>query len=129
KIEKYSTDAGNVEWGGNMALLFVSNSLQFNQILKPFSAMKNSLKKGIAAETADQAGKIGIKEGLLKTASDIDNLAVITSKSLFGNRLKGVVPNILTEGVFEEGGQFGMSEAISKYFKDKYNNKIKGDLN
>lgn len=133
KIEQYATASGNYRYGANIALLMASNAIQFEHILKPWNSYKQSLKGGVQAVTAEQKGAIGLAEDALKTASDVDKLAVLGSErgkiaNIWNNYVKPSIPNILAEGVYEEGGQFAAENATRKYFEDKYNNKIKGNL-
>lgn len=133
KIEQTATDAGNYRYGANMALLTLSNAIQFESILKPFSSFKNSLKKGVAGKLEDVGGIEAIKlaETEVKTAEAIDNIIANTPKNIWqkvGRTTGKLIPNILSEGVLEEGGQFAVEKATNQYFADKYNGKIKGTV-
>lgn len=130
KIDDYAQAAGNVRYGLNMAVLMLSNAVQFEHILKPWNSYKQGLKKGIEATVPEQIGAIGVK-GEIKTAEDIGKLAVIEPTTKAGKAWKFVkpaIPNIFSEGIFEEGGQFAIGEGTKKYFEDKYNGKNKSEL-
>lgn len=127
EIEKTATASGNVRYGINMALLAASDAIQFDAMFKPFNSLKNSISKGLEAKVAEQEGKIGLKEETIKVAKDIDNLELKKASKL--SILQNIIPNILAEGVFEEGGQYAAERGTKQYFEDKYNKKTKGDLN
>lgn len=128
EIEKMATAAGNTRYGINMGILMVSNAIQFETILKPFSSFKNSMKAGVQAQVQNQTGRIGV-DGAVNVLSDIDNLALTsaTKGSMLSNAwnkaLKPMIPNILSEGVYEEGGQYAAEKGVEHYFKKKYNRK------
>jgi len=132
KIEGFATAAGNTRYGINMALLSVSNAIQFESILKPWNSYKQGVKKGIEATVEEQAGRIGLENINPEVVSDIDRLALSTENigkvGRIWNAIKPVVPTIFSEGIFEEGGQFATEKGVKKYFEDKYNGKINGDL-
>lgn len=132
KIEQMATAGGNARYGLNLALLIPSNVVQFNTILRPFSSFKNSLSKGIQSQVADQSGKIGLATSKVANLSDIDDLIIKQGTNKFWNNIynkavKPIIPNILSEGVYEEGGQFAVEKGISKYFSDKYSGVHKSE--
>lgn len=111
EIENYAKAAGNVRFGMNMALLGVSNALQLDGILKTFSAAKSGVRSGIQKEL-ESGASIGLTEGSLDTFERLP-------KSLWG-RVRPLAPSILSEGVFEEGGQFATQVATENYYERKY---------
>jgi len=126
-IDKIATASGNVRYGVNMALLMASNAIQFEHILKPWNSFKQSLKSGVEAATEEQAGTIGLAADKISTAADIDKLK-LTPETRFQKYVKPAIPNILAEGVYEEGGQYAAQVGTQNYYEDKYNKKTKGDL-
>ena len=118
QIEDYSTNAMNTRFGINMALLTVSNAVQFDNLFKSFvTAQKGttgSLTRGIG-----EAGKIGLAEGSL------DTFEKKTAAGLGGrlwDTVKPILPNIFSEGVYEEGGQFAAEKGVYDYYTRKYKN-------
>lgn len=112
QIEKYARAAGNVRFGANMALLGISNALQFDAILKPFAAAKAGIRSSIEKRISDQAS-IGLAEG------SIDEFEKIATKGLWG-KIRPTIPAIMTEGVLEEGGQFATQIAVENFYERKY---------
>lgn len=122
EIEKIATAAGNTRYGLNAAILGISNTIQFNTLLKTFNSTKSALKSGL-----DVGGtKITVADAA--TVAGIDKLATVPTKGIW-NKIKPAIPNILSEGVWEEGTQFAVERGTNMYFKDKYNGKHKGELN
>jgi hypothetical protein len=115
KIEDLATSSANIRYGANIALLSISNSLQFDSILKPFSALKNEIR----------SGKIKLSTAIDELGS-IDNLKVVKPETL-GAKVWDITKrssgNIFTEGVFEEGGQYAVEKGTEDYFTKKYNSK------
>lgn len=111
EIEKYAKASGNVRFGVNMALLGVSNALQLDGILKTFSAAKAGVRSSIQKEL-ESGASIGLAEGSIDTFERLP-------KSLWG-RVRPLMPSILSEGVFEEGGQFATQVATENYYERKY---------
>ena len=116
QIEDYATDAMNTRFGINMALLTVSNAVQFDNIFKSFTGAQ----KGITSSTLKDfggAGKIGLKEGTL------DTFEKKIPKTFSGKAWEFVKPkaiNVFTEGVYEEGGQFAAQIGVEDYYTRKY---------
>jgi hypothetical protein len=118
EIEDYSTNAMNTRFGINMALLTVSNAIQFDNLFKSFvtaqKGVAGSLTKGIG-----EAGKVGLVEGSLDT---FEKKAVTGLGNRLWDNVKPVLPNILSEGVYEEGGQFAAEKGVYDYYTRKYKN-------
>lgn len=110
-IEKYARASGNVRFGVNMALLGVSNALQLDGILKSFSAAKAGVRSSIQREL-ESGASIGLAEGSIDTFERLP-------KTLWG-RVRPLAPSILSEGVFEEGGQYATQVAAENYYERKY---------
>lgn len=118
EIEKYATDAMNTRFGINMALLTVSNAVQFDNLFKSFTSAQKGLT-GQLTRDIDDVGKIGLKEG------SIDVFETKGAKTLSGKIWESVqpkIPNILSEGVYEEGGQYAAEKGTYDYFTRKYKN-------
>ena len=113
KIKEASTAAMNTGFAFNLGIHAVSNTVQFGGILKSFNSAKN-------IETA--LGKLAVKEGT------IDVMEKAVPKTLFDkvwNVSKVPLRNMLTEGVYEEGGQFAIEKGVYDYYTNKYNSKNK----
>jgi hypothetical protein len=131
EIDKYARSAGNTRFGINLALLGVSNAIQFDNILKPFSAAKAGLKGSLQKEIEDGAGTIALKQG------SIDTFERVVPKTIGGklwNQVRPIVPSVLSEGVYEEGGQYAAQVGTENYYERKYiydkglsNNQYKAD--
>lgn len=112
EIEGYSKASANVRMGGNLALLSISNAIQFDNILKPFNSSR-SLRSSIVQRL--EGSQIKLAEGSVdRFVTDADVKA-----SIF-NYARKKLPEILAEGPLEEGGQFALGEATQKYYEDKY---------
>src|SRR6202000_998721 len=113
QIEKYATAGANVRFGANMALLTLSDAIQFDNILKPFNVAQHgvtgSLQKALEKEGAEE---IGLKAGTIDT---FEKKVPSTMKGKIWNLVKPQIPNILAEGVYEEGGQYAAQVATQNY--------------
>lgn len=119
EIENYATDAMNTRFGINMALLTVSNAVQFDNLFKTFT----SAQKGITSSTVrnfEDAGKLGLKEGSLDV---FERKVPATFTGKVWDIAKPRAANIITEGVYEEGGQFATQVGVEDYYTRKYKNK------
>jgi hypothetical protein len=118
EIEDYSTNAMNTRFGINMALLTVSNAVQFDNLFKSFTTAQKgvtgSLTRGIG-----ESGKVGLKEGSIDV---FEKKAVTGVKDRVWDFVKPKLPNILSEGVYEEGGQFAAEKGTYDYYTRKYKN-------
>jgi len=112
QIEKYARAAGNLRFGINMALLSVSNAIQFDSILKPFSAAKAGFRSSVEKELTEGAA-IGMKKGTM------DTFERVVPKGIWG-KIKPTIPAILSEGVFEEGGQYATQIGVENFYERKY---------
>lgn len=116
QIEDYATDAMNTRFGVNMALLTVSNAVQFDNLFKSFTGAQ----KGITSSTLKDfgsAGKVGLKEGTLDT---FERKLPQTFSGKAWEFAKPKAINIFTEGVYEEGGQFATQVGVEDYYTRKY---------
>lgn len=110
-IESYARAGGNVRFGLNMALLGISNALQFDAILKPFTAAKAGIRSTIQREL-ESGASIGLRQGSIDTFEALP-------RSLW-NKVKPVIPSVLSEGVFEEGGQYAAQVGVENFYERKY---------
>jgi len=118
KIENYATDAMNVRFGVNMALLTVSNAVQFDNLFKSIVGANKGVEGSLSREIAE-SGKIGLKEGSL------NEFEKKTPSSIYGkiwDVAKPVIPELFSEGVFEEGGQYAVERGTYDYYTRKYKN-------
>lgn len=116
QIEDYATDAMNTRFGINMALLTISNAVQFDNIFKSFTGAQ----KGITSSTLSDfgsAGKIGLKDGTLNT---FEKKLPQTFSGKAWEFVKPKAINVFTEGVYEEGGQFAAQVGVEDYYTRKY---------
>ena len=118
KIENYATSAMNYRFGANMAILGISNMLQLDGFYKAIT--KTGFSEGVSStltKTIEGAGKIGLKKGSL------DVFEKQGATSLAGKAWESIRPaasSFLTEGVYEEGGQFAAEKGTYDYFTRKY---------
>src|SRR5678816_2481058 len=92
----------NTRFGINMALLTVSNTVQFGNLFKSFTTA-NKVVSGQLTKELGEVGKIGLKEG------SIDVFEKKAAEGISGkvwDSVRPSLPNILSEGVYEEGGQY-----------------------
>jgi hypothetical protein len=113
KIDEYATNAMNTRFGINMALLTVSNAVQFDNILKPFSKAST----GSLTQTIEGAGKIGLAEGSLDT---FEKKATNTLRERLWDTVKPRIATVFSEGVYEEGGQYAAERGTKDYYTRKY---------
>lgn len=128
-IENLSTNAMNTRFGINMALLTVSNALQFGNLFKTMAGATGARTvTGPLVQELEGLGRIGLKEGSL------DVFEKKTAESALGRVWETVRPkgaDVFREGVFEEGGQFAAERGTydyytRKYKSDKYNQQWNG---
>jgi len=118
QIEDYATNAMNTRFGINMALLTVSNAVQFDNLFKSFTTAEKGVTSSLTREIGE-AGKIGLKEGSL----DVFEKKVATGiKDKVWDFVKPKLTEILTEGVYEEGGQYAAERGTYDYYTRKYKN-------
>jgi len=116
QIEDYATDAMNTRFGINMALLTVSNAVQFDNVFKSFTGAQKGITS-TALKDFGSAGKIGLKEGTL------DTFEKKISQTFSGKAWEFVKPkaiNVFTEAIYEEGGQFATQVGVEDYYTRKY---------
>ena len=118
KIEKYATDGMNTRFGINMALLTVSNAIQFDNIFKSFLTSSSTLARR-ASTSVDDLGKVRLKEGSLDI---IEKVVPETKFGKFWEAVRPSVKNAFAEGVYEEGGQFSAEKGVYDYYTRKYKN-------
>lgn len=120
EIDKYATSSANIRFGVNLAILGMSDAIQFDNFLKPFSAAKNGWRSTMqkALEGGEEGiGKIGLKEG------SIDEFEKQVPKTVGGKvwqAFRPTIPAILSEGVYEEGGQYAAQIGTQNYYERKY---------
>jgi predicted NAD-dependent protein-ADP-ribosyltransferase YbiA (DUF1768 family) len=116
QIEDYATDAMNTRFGMNMALLTVSNSVQFGNLFKSFTGAQKGITSS-ALKDFGSAGKVGLKEGTLDT---FEKKLPQTFSGKAWEFAKPKAINVFTEGVYEEGGQFATQKGVEDYYTRKY---------
>lgn len=118
EIDRYATNAMNTRFGINMAILTVSNALQFDNLFKSVSSAATS--KGVTSglvKEIEEAGKIGLKEGSLDV---FEKKVPTTFMGRVWDSVKPKAVNIFTEGVYEEGGQYAAERGTYDYYTRKY---------
>jgi hypothetical protein len=124
-IEDSATASANVRMGINLALLSVSDAIQFDNILKPWGSAK-SLKGSVLSDIEVGANRIE------RSATDPSLYSVKPIEGI-GNKawnwIKPAIPNILSEGIYEEGGQYAAQTGTANYYEAKYKKEIQGNLN
>ena len=118
EIENYATDAMNVRFGSNMALLTVSNALQFGTLFKSFTNMSKGVP-GSIERTLEDAGRIGLTQGSLDV---FEKKAISGLGAKVWDAVKPSLKNVLVEGVYEEGGQYAVEKGTYDYYTRKYKN-------
>ena len=116
EIEAYATDAMNTRFGINMALLTVSNAIQFDNLFKSFGNAGKPLTSSLTRDI-EEAGKIGLKEGSLDVFEKKGATAI---SGKIWESVKPKLSNVLTEGVYEEGGQYAAERGVYDYYTRKY---------
>jgi predicted NAD-dependent protein-ADP-ribosyltransferase YbiA (DUF1768 family) len=119
QIEDLATNAMNTRFGINMALLTVSNAVQFGNLFKSFSKASSSGISGSLTRELEDIGKFGLKEGSIDV---FESKAAKTLRGKIWESVKPKVANIFTEGVYEEGGQFAAERGTFDYYTRKYKN-------
>jgi len=123
-IEDAATNAMNTRFGINMAILTVSNAIQFDNLFKSFTSASNKGFTSSITRDFEQAGKIGLKDGSL----DVFEKKVTTGvANKVWDFVKPKLTNAFTEGVFEEGGQYAAERGTIDYYTRRYNQKKNTD--
>jgi len=127
-IEKTATSASNVKYGTDFAL-FMVQALAMPHLLNSFKSAINPSFKGVEELTSKMSGKVSLEEGA-KTLTDADKLKYESTKGnpFVNNYIKPFTKNMITLGGITVGTETS-KEAVKKYFEDKYNKKIVGNLN
>lgn len=125
-IEDIATSAMNARMVGNLGILMLSNAIQFENILKPFSSARTGLNSPIFQEIAGK--RVALQNGLMGGYSEV------VPKSFLGKAYRSIspyIPELFTEGVFEEGGQYALERGTYDYYNKKYldqkNNRSRND--
>jgi len=123
QIDDYAEDAMNTRFGINMALLTVSNAVQFGNLFKAFTSSEKAIQGTLTKEIED-AGKIGLQKGSLDV---FERKAPSNIADRIWSSVRPSIPNILSEGVYEEGGQYAAEKGIYDYYTRKYKNPATWD--
>jgi hypothetical protein len=115
EIESYATNAMNVRFGINMALLTVSNAVQFDNLFKSFTGAKS---------TMDDVLKGTLEGATLKKGSidEFERVAAGGRMSKVWESIRPTLKNVFAEGVYEEGGQYATQMGVEDYYTRKYSN-------
>lgn len=124
-IESKADALGNVRFAANMAILMPSNFIQFgNAFGRGFLKDSKALNK-IASATGESVDDV-VSKDLLTTTFQAAKKPVIDKVLDKGWK---VLKNPLSEGLYEEGGQYAVEKSVEDYYDRKYNKKIKGTVN
>lgn len=119
EMNKYATDGMNTRFGINMALLTVSNAIQFDSLFKSFSKAAGKTASATVTKSIADAGKVGLIKGSLDT---FEKKSATTLGGKIWDTVKPSIPLVLSEGVYEEGGQYAAERGTYDYFTRKYKN-------
>jgi len=114
-IERYAKAAGNTRFGINLVLLGISNAIQFETFLKPFTAAKAGFRSSIQKELS--ASQIGLREGSIDV---FEKVVPSTVAGKIWSKIRPVAPSIFSEGIFEEGGQYATQIGTENYYVRNY---------
>jgi len=135
KVKEFeeAADAGmKAAYGLGMVILIPSNMIQWGNIMKPFTALRNFVKtRGKAAMTSLADDGIEFINQGAKTVAEATEVGIKNlkrSEKLWKNVLKPAIPNIVSEGFYEEGGQFFVEQAVTDYFTKNYKSGKKAEL-
>lgn len=122
EIDRIATAAGNTRYGANMALLMASNALLLGKLLRPIKQIKKDFNSGVLIGKGTDKRTITTAKDKVGKVGDIDDLTVVKPGRLdkLLMRSKAIGRGMLTEGVWEEGGQFLAGSSIEDYFRNKY---------
>lgn len=124
EIKQTAADARNVRFGINMALLTVSNAVQFGSLLRAFAGAPAA--RALARGVAIGPGGVRLAEGSLDV---FEKQAARTAAGRVWDFVKPGVRNAFVEGIYEEGGQFATEKGTFDYYTRKYKNlKNEGNL-
>lgn len=118
QVNKQATDVGNSVYAMNLALLFVTNNLEFGRLLKGGFNSQAAIKgMKFLVNGAEETNPLKIAQGLLKGTAKVAGDEIDTSAKRI---VLGAVRNSLFEG-FEEGAQRMISDTSQLVDQAKLN--------
>ena len=115
-------NSANALFAGNMGILSVSNAVMFGSLFNirtPFSSVTSGLNKSLFG--------IGVEKSVGKTGKTIFKaLAPTKGQKIFSGVFATTKP-LVTEGIWEEGGQGIMSKTAGHWIESSYNPKYNGN--
>lgn len=118
QVNKQATDVGNSVYAMNLALLFVTNNLEFGRLLKGGFNSQAAIKgMKFLVNGAEEANPLKIAQGLLKGTAKVAGDEIDTSAKRIA---LGAIRNSLSEG-FEEGAQRMISDTSQLVDQAKLN--------
>ncbi len=118
QVNKQATDVGNSVYAMNLALLFVTNNLEFGRLLKGGFNSQAAIKgMKFLVNGAEETNPLKIAQGLLKGTAKVAGDEIDTSAKRIA---LGAVRNSLSEG-FEEGAQRMISDTAQLVGQAKLN--------
>ena len=118
EIESYATAGMNTRFGVNMALLTLSNTIQFGNMFKAFTTSSSQFANTIT-RNIDDLGSVRLKNGSLDV---FEKVAPETKIGKIWESVRPTLKNVFAEGVYEEGGQFAAEKGVYNYYTRKYKN-------
>lgn len=112
-FENDLSNSANAVFGGNMALLSVSNAVMFGKLFNvksPFRGATKEINKKLFGLGIEETAKKGVFKALAPT-----------KKQKLFTGVYSVGKPLATEGLFEEGGQGSLSKAAGYWTESKYN--------
>lgn len=125
EMKDYSGKAANGRFLLNAALLSMTNTIQWGNVIRPFNVVKDVL---------DQEVRAGVRVALKEGSKDVFEVAETTSKlTKFG---RAITNNTLVRGItgsasegFEEGAQFTIEQGVNDFYKRKYDSRAAKETN
>lgn len=118
EIDRMAEDAMNIRFGINMAILTVSNAIQFDNLLKSYGSARKGLT-GTLTRDVEDLGKIGLVKGSIDT---FERKVPVGLGANTWDFIKPKLPVMFSEGVYEEGGQYAAERGTYDYYTRKYKN-------
>jgi len=117
KIDRNNRAAGNTRFLMNSALLAVTNSIQWGNMLRPLAATKDLIE----AE-AKQGVQIALKEGSIDLFEAVDKGSKLAKwgRAIANSKVGSAFIESGSE-MFEEGSQYWIEKGVNDFYKRKYN--------
>ena len=117
EIEKLADDAMNTRFGINLAILTVSNIVQFDNLFRSFAVANRGVTSGVSKAIQGTGKKAVLQEGSLDVFETVGAKGI---KEGLWRAVKPQLPLMFSEGVWEEGGQYAAEKGTFDYYTRKY---------